>query len=122
VVKQQHIIVCTELRQISSDNENLSRVITGDLAPCDFFLFPKLKLKLEGRWFDTIEDIQVELQRILDTERKGLPGSIPKMEETVGLVSTCGRELLRGLWWPIDLMVSSLIFTASGRNILDITS
>jgi hypothetical protein len=25
-----------------------------DLAPCDFFLFPKMKLKLRGRLFDTI--------------------------------------------------------------------
>jgi hypothetical protein len=38
-----------------------------DLAPCDFFLFPKLKLKLKGCWFDTIEEIQAELQRVLDT-------------------------------------------------------
>ena len=28
--------------------------------------------------------------------RKGLPGSVPKMEETVGPVSTCGSEQLRG--------------------------
>jgi hypothetical protein len=28
-------------------------------------------------------------------ERKGLPGNVPKMEETVRPVSTCGRELLR---------------------------
>jgi hypothetical protein len=47
-----------------------------DLAPCDFYLFPKMKLKLKGRRFDTIEEIQVELQRM-------------------GPVSTCGRELLR---------------------------
>jgi histone-lysine N-methyltransferase SETMAR len=26
-----------------------------DLAPYDFFLFPKMKLKLKGRQFDTIE-------------------------------------------------------------------
>ena len=38
-----------------------------DLAPCDFFLFPKLKLKLKGCWFDTIEEIQAESQRVLDT-------------------------------------------------------
>jgi len=67
-----------------------------DLAPCDFFLSPKLKLKLKGRRFNTIEEIQAESQRVLDTDRKGLPGSVPKMEETVGPVSTCGRELLRG--------------------------
>jgi hypothetical protein len=28
-----------------------------DLAPCDFFLFPKMKLKLKGRRFDAIEEI-----------------------------------------------------------------
>jgi hypothetical protein len=37
------------------------------LAPCDFFLFPKLKLKLERCRFDTIQEIQAELQRLLDT-------------------------------------------------------
>jgi transposase len=38
-----------------------------DLAPCDFLLFPKMKLKLKGRRFDTIEEIQVESQRVHDT-------------------------------------------------------
>jgi hypothetical protein len=37
------------------------------LAPCDFFLFPKLKLKLKGNLFDTIEKIQAELQRVFNT-------------------------------------------------------
>jgi hypothetical protein len=66
------------------------------LAPCDFFLFPKVELKLKGHGFDNIEEIQTESQRVLDTDRKGIPGSVPKMEETVGPVSICGRELLRG--------------------------
>jgi hypothetical protein len=44
------------------------------------------------------------------------------MEETVGPVSTCGRELLRGWWRPIDLTVSFMMFTASVRNILDTPS
>jgi len=38
-----------------------------DLAPCYFFLFPKMKLELKGRRFDTIEGIQAESQRVLDT-------------------------------------------------------
>ena len=41
-----------------------------DLAPCDFFLFPKLKLRMKGRRFDTIEEIQQESQRVLDTVPK----------------------------------------------------
>jgi hypothetical protein len=38
-----------------------------DLASCDFFPFPKIKLKLKGHQFDTIEQIQAKLQRVLDT-------------------------------------------------------
>jgi hypothetical protein len=38
-----------------------------DLAPGDFFLFPKMKLKLKISRFDTIEKIQAESQRLLDT-------------------------------------------------------
>jgi hypothetical protein len=67
-----------------------------DLAPCDFFLFPKMKLKLKRRLFHTIDEIQAEQQRVLDTDRKGLPGSVPNTEEMVGPVSKCGKELLRG--------------------------
>jgi hypothetical protein len=50
-----------------------------DLAPCNFFLFPKMKLKLKGRRFDTTEEIQAESQRVFDIKSKGLPGSFPKM-------------------------------------------
>jgi hypothetical protein len=36
-----------------------------DLASCDFFLFQKMNLKLKGRRFDTIEQIQAASQRVL---------------------------------------------------------
>jgi hypothetical protein len=55
-----------------------------------------MKLKLKGRRFDTNDEMQVKQQRVLDTDRKGLPGSVPKTEKTVGPATTCGRELLRG--------------------------
>jgi hypothetical protein len=66
-----------------------------DLAPCDFFLFPEMKLKLKGRRFDTTEEIKAELPRVLDilTERD-FQEAFQKWR--VGPVSTCGRELLRG--------------------------
>jgi hypothetical protein len=35
-----------------------------DLAPCDFILFPKLKMKLNGRRFETMSDIQRESQAV----------------------------------------------------------
>jgi hypothetical protein len=67
-----------------------------DLVPHNFLIFPKIKLELNGRRFDTIAEIQAELQRVLDTNIKGFPGSVPKMEEMVRPVSVCGKELLRG--------------------------
>jgi hypothetical protein len=54
-----------------------------ELAPCDFFLFPKMKLKLEGRRFGNSEEIQAESHRVVDTGRKGLSGNAPKMEDSV---------------------------------------
>jgi hypothetical protein len=68
-----------------------------DLASCDFFIFAKMKLKLKGRRFDTIEEIQSQSRRVFDTlTEKDFQEASQKMEETVGLVSTYGRELLRG--------------------------
>jgi len=41
-----------------------------DLAPSDFFLFPKLKMKLKGRRFQTLEGIQAESQAVMNTLRE----------------------------------------------------
>jgi transposase len=41
-----------------------------DLAPCDFFLFLKMKLKLKGRRFKGVEEIQRESQNVLGTLRQ----------------------------------------------------
>jgi transposase len=38
-----------------------------DLAPCDFALFPKLKMKLKGRCFETVSDIQRGSQAVHDS-------------------------------------------------------
>jgi hypothetical protein len=38
-----------------------------DLAPCDFSLFPQLKIKLKGCRFDTIEVIEAESHAVLST-------------------------------------------------------
>jgi hypothetical protein len=58
-----------------------------DLAPCDFFLFPKMKMKLKGRRFDTIEEIQAETQRVLDSlTEKDFQEAFQNMEDTVGPV------------------------------------
>jgi len=38
-----------------------------DLAPCDFYVFPKMKLRLKGWHFISIEEIQAESQQVLNT-------------------------------------------------------
>jgi hypothetical protein len=38
-----------------------------DLAACDFDLFTKLKMKIKGRRFETVSDIQRESQAVLDS-------------------------------------------------------
>jgi hypothetical protein len=38
-----------------------------DLAPCDSALLPKLKMKLKGRRFEKVSDIQRESQAVLDS-------------------------------------------------------
>ena len=37
-----------------------------DLAPADYFLFPKLKISLKGRHFQTVEEIQCAVTRKLN--------------------------------------------------------
>ena len=37
-----------------------------DLAPCDFFLFPKLKTHLKGHHFGTVENVQAAATRVLN--------------------------------------------------------
>jgi hypothetical protein len=38
-----------------------------DVAPCDFTLFLKLKMKLKGQRFETLFDIQMESQVVLNS-------------------------------------------------------
>jgi hypothetical protein len=37
-----------------------------DLAPCDFFLFPKLKIHLKGHHFGIVENVQAAATRALN--------------------------------------------------------
>jgi len=68
-----------------------------DSATCDFFLFSKMKFKLKGRRFDTIEEIQAETQKVLDTlTEKDFQEAFQKRRRRWDRCLTCRRELLRG--------------------------
>ena len=54
-----------------------------DLAPADFFLFPRLKTTLKGCRFQTIEEIQENAIRELHAITKCVLGSIQEMYGTM---------------------------------------
>jgi len=56
-----------------------------DMAPCDFFLFPKLKLPLRGKRFQSIEEIKENATR----ELKAIPSSAYQAWRTGSSVGTC---------------------------------
>jgi hypothetical protein len=63
------------------------------LPPC-FSLFPQLKIKLKSRHFDTIEEIEAELQDVLNTFREyDYPDAFKKMAEALGAVHMWRRLL-----------------------------
>jgi hypothetical protein len=49
-----------------------------DLAPCDFFLFPKCKLVLRGRHLGDVTTIKSDAAEGL--KRRGIPRVLPEME------------------------------------------
>ena len=67
-----------------------------DLVPCDFFLFPKMKLQLKGRCFDTGEEI--ESQKVLGTLGNPDPERVPAVAMTPGALCRCTWRLLSRGW------------------------
>jgi hypothetical protein len=80
-----------------------------------------MKLKLKGCWFDIIEEIQAESQRVLDTlTKKDFEEVLQKWRNGDTGVDIQERTTSR-VMWPIGLMVGFMIFTVSVQNILDTT-
>jgi hypothetical protein len=53
-----------------------------DLAPCDFALFPKLKMKLKGQRLETVSDNQRESQAVLDSIKENdFPGAFEALKK-----------------------------------------
>jgi hypothetical protein len=60
------------------------------------FLFPRLKIKLKGRHFDTTEMMEAESQAVLNTLTEHDFQDAVKMAEALGTVHMHGRRLFRG--------------------------
>ena len=65
-----------------------------DLAPCDFFLFPKMKLQLKGCRFHRVEEIQQESRNVLGKFREqDFRAHVPAVATALGLMCRCRRAL-----------------------------
>jgi hypothetical protein len=65
-----------------------------DLAPHDFALFPKLKMKLKGR-LETVSDIQRESQVVLDSIKKNdFHGALEAWKKNYGIVVYVSNETI----------------------------
>jgi hypothetical protein len=110
--RQQRVSVCTELNWTEKQNgchpppTVLSWFGTLWLIPISKNEIVSERTPVWYHWEDTVRIAESAWR----SDRKELPGSVPKMKETVGPVSTCGRELLRGwrgrwaLWWVLWIL------------------
>ena len=65
-----------------------------DVALCDFWLFPKLKEKLRGCCYETIEEMKEAVTKVIDTLTQRLPWELPEDVGTVQPVHCSRRRLL----------------------------
>ena len=86
---------------------------SSDLPPCDFFLFSKLKLRHHWR------DSRGIAAGTWQNSKKGLPGMLPSMAETLGPLYSCKRGVLWRWWRNLTSKVSKLLFTSTVLERLD---
>ena len=93
-----------------------------DLAPCDFWLFPKLRVCR----YETIEEMKEAVTKVIATLTRGLPWSLPEVVGTVQQVHCRGRDYFEGdkcfmcvltIKVPIRKSLETyLMILVSGRN------
>ena len=62
-----------------------------DLSPCDFWLFPKLKEKLRGCRYETIEEMKEAVTKVIDTlTQEDFHGAFEKLLERYKCIAAGG--------------------------------
>ena len=68
-----------------------------DLAPCDFWLFPKLKENLRGCRYETIEEMKEAMTKVIDTlTQDDFHGAFQKLFERYNKCIAAGRDYFEG--------------------------
>ena len=67
------------------------------LAPCDFWLFPKLKEKLRGCRYETIEEMKKAVTKVIDTlTQEDFHGAFQKLLERYNKCIAAGGGYFEG--------------------------
>ena len=68
-----------------------------DTAPCDFCLFPKLKEKLRGCRYETIEEMKEAVTKVIDTlTQEDFQGAFQKLLEQYNKWIAAGGDYFEG--------------------------
>ena len=68
-----------------------------DLTPCDFWLFPKLKEKLRGCCYETIEEMKEAVTKVIDTlTQEDFHGAFQKLLEQYNKCIATGGDYSEG--------------------------
>ena len=68
-----------------------------DLAPCDFWLFPKLKEKLRGCCYETIEETKEAVTKVIDTlTHEDFHGAFQRLLELYNKCIAAGGDYFEG--------------------------
>ena len=81
-----------------------------DLAPCDFWLFPKLR----GCRYEIIEEMKEAVMKVTETLTQGLPRGLP---DIVGMVQQIHCSWRRLLWRGLEFHVCTINKSAHTKNV-----
>jgi hypothetical protein len=85
------------------------------LVPSDFFLFPKMNIKLKGRRFD-MKKFKLTHRRYYTPNKETLPGCISKVADMLGSACALPRVLLWRWWCRIRYRLGVIALLISFRN------
>ena len=57
--------LATRNRQLIRDDNGFATPYSPDLAPCDFFMFPRMKRDLKGKCFQNVEEVREKTMEAL---------------------------------------------------------
>ena len=70
---------------------------SSDLAPCDFWLLPKLKEKLRGCRYETIEEMKEAVTKVIDSlTQEKFNGAFQKFLERYNKCIAAGGDYFEG--------------------------